>query len=52
MSIQDRITEDVKAAMRAGEALRRDTLRMLVSSFKTVASSWGGSCRRPTSWAF
>ena len=34
MSIQDRITEDVKAAMRAGEALRRDTLRMLVSSFK------------------
>ena len=32
MSFQDRITEDVKEAMRAGETLRRDTLRMVVSA--------------------
>lgn len=34
MSFQDRITEDVKEAMRAGESLRRDTLRMVVSALK------------------
>lgn len=34
MSIQERIQDDLKAAMRAGEALRRDTLRMLIAAFK------------------
>ena len=34
MSFLLRINEDVKEAMRAGEALRRDTLRMVVSALK------------------
>ena len=34
MSFQDRITEDVKDAMRAGDTLRRDTLRMVISALK------------------
>lgn len=34
MSFLHRIHEDVKEAMRAGDALRRDTLRMVVSALK------------------
>lgn len=32
--IQERIQEDLKAAMRGGEALRRDTLRMVIAAMK------------------
>ena len=32
--LQDRIGEDLKTAMRAGETLRRDTLRMVLAAFK------------------
>ena len=34
MGYQDRIQEDVKAAMRAGDAETRDTLRMVVAALK------------------
>ncbi len=34
MSIRARIGDDVKAAMRAGDAMTRDTLRMLLSSIQ------------------
>ncbi len=34
MTLQDRIEADLKQAMRAGEALRRDTLRMLLAALK------------------
>ena len=33
-SLQARIQDDLKDAMRAGDALRRDTLRMLIAAFK------------------
>lgn len=34
MSLQAKIADDLKAAMRAGETMRRDTLRMLIAAFK------------------
>ena len=34
MTLQTRIEEDVKTAMRAGEAMRRDTLRMVLANVK------------------
>lgn len=36
MSFIDRINEDLKAAMKAGDTLRRDTLRMLVAGLKNA----------------
>ena len=43
MSFQDRITEDVKEAMRGGETLRRDTLRMVLSALKNKRIEFGTS---------
>jgi len=34
MSLEQQITDDLRAAMKAGEALRRDTLRMLIAALK------------------
>ena len=34
MSLRDRINEDVKSAMRAGDARRRDALRLLTAALK------------------
>ena len=34
MSLKDRINEDVKAAMRAGDTRRRDALRLLTAALK------------------
>ena len=34
MSLKQRITEDMKAAMRAGDARRRDTIRLLQAAIK------------------
>lgn len=34
MSFQDQISSDLKDAMRAGEALKRDTLRMLIAAMQ------------------
>ena len=34
MTLQSQIEDDVKAAMRAGETLRRDTLRMVLAAVK------------------
>jgi uncharacterized protein YqeY len=34
MSLKDRINEDVKAAMRAGDARRRDAIRLLTAALK------------------
>lgn len=34
MSLRDRINDDVKAAMRAGDAERRDALRLLTAALK------------------
>ena len=36
MSLQDRVQADLKEAMRAGETLRRDTLRMVLAAMKNV----------------
>lgn len=36
MSFIDRVNDDLKAAMKAGETLRRDTLRMLVAALKNA----------------
>ncbi len=36
MSFIDRVNDDLKAAMKAGEALRRDTLRMLSAALKNA----------------
>jgi uncharacterized protein len=35
----NRITEDMKQAMKAGDAVKRDTLRMLLSSLKNAANA-------------
>ncbi len=37
-NLQNRITEDIKQAMKAGDTLKRDTLRMLLSSIKNAAN--------------
>lgn len=37
MSLVAKINEDLKAAMKAGEVMKRDTLRMLQSAMKNVA---------------
>ena len=37
MSLRERIEADMKAAMKAGETLRRDTLRMVIAGFKNKA---------------
>lgn len=34
MSLKDRINDDIKAAMRAGDAARRDALRLLTAALK------------------
>ncbi|MDQ1268197.1 MAG: uncharacterized protein QG560_840, partial [Campylobacterota bacterium] len=36
MSLRDRINEDVKDAMKAKDAKKRDALRLLMSAFKQV----------------
>jgi len=36
MSFIDRVNDDVKAAMKSGEVLRRDTLRMLSAALKNA----------------
>jgi hypothetical protein len=36
--LQNRITEDIKQAMKAGDTVKRDTLRMLLSSVKNAAN--------------
>ena len=41
MSLQDRIQTDIAAAMRAGDGLRRDVLRMVVSAAYTVEKRQG-----------
>ncbi len=42
MSIQDRLTEDLKAAMRAGDVTARGTIRMVLSSLKNQRIEKGG----------
>ena len=37
--LQIRITEDIKQAMKSGDTLKRDTLRMLLSSIKNAANT-------------
>jgi uncharacterized protein YqeY len=37
--LQNKITEDMKQAMKAGDAVKRDTLRMLLSSVKNAANT-------------
>ncbi|OGO01827.1 MAG: hypothetical protein A2Y90_06685 [Chloroflexi bacterium RBG_13_52_12] len=37
--LQKRITEDMKQAMKAGDTVKRDTLRMLISSVKNAANA-------------
>ncbi len=37
--LQNRITEDMKQAMKAGDTVKRDTLRMLLSSVKNAANA-------------
>ncbi len=34
MSIQDRLTEDLKDAMRSGDTVARETIRMVLAAFK------------------
>ena len=41
MSLQDRVQTDIAAAMRAGDGLRRDVLRMVVSSAYNVEKRQG-----------
>jgi uncharacterized protein len=38
-ALQNRITEDIKQAMKAGDTVKRDTLRMLLSSVKNAANT-------------
>lgn len=38
-ALQIRITEDIKQAMKAGDTVKRDTLRMLLSSVKNAANT-------------
>ena len=37
--LQNKITEDMKQAMKAGDTVKRDTLRMLLSSVKNAANT-------------
>jgi uncharacterized protein len=37
--LQNKITEDMKQAMKAGDTVKRDTLRMLLSSVKNAANA-------------
>ncbi|MFT7677730.1 MAG: hypothetical protein ACI8QC_001715 [Planctomycetota bacterium] len=37
MIMRDRITDDMKAAMKSGDKVRRDTLRMVIAAFKNKA---------------
>ena len=41
MSLHDRVQSDIAAAMRGGDALRRDVLRMVVSAAYTVEKKQG-----------
>jgi uncharacterized protein YqeY len=38
-NLQIRITEDIKLAMKSGDTVKRDTLRMLLSSVKNAANT-------------
>lgn len=38
-ALQNKITEDMKQAMKAGDTVKRDTLRMLLSSIKNAAGA-------------
>jgi uncharacterized protein len=38
-NLQIRITEDIKQAMKSGDTVKRDTLRMLLSSVKNAANT-------------
>jgi uncharacterized protein len=38
-ALQNKITEDIKQAMKAGDTVKRDTLRMLLSSVKYAANA-------------
>lgn len=41
MSMRDQISADMKAAMKAGDTVRRDTLRMVIAAFKNKAVEAG-----------
>ena len=41
MSLSDRINDDIKTAMKAGDALKRDTLRMLAAAMKNMRIEQG-----------
>lgn len=41
MSIQDQLLQDMKQAMRAGDALKKDTIRLLRSQIKNVEIDQG-----------
>ena len=43
MGIRDQIESDLKIAMKAGETLRRDTLRMVIAAFKNKAIELEGT---------
>lgn len=36
MALRERLNDDLKSAMRAGDTLRRDTIRLLISSLKNA----------------
>jgi uncharacterized protein YqeY len=42
MSLKERLAEDVKAAMRSGDSLRRDTLRLVQNALKYAEIEKGG----------
>lgn len=43
MDLKSRLDADLKAAMKAGEAVRRDTLRMVIAAVKNRAIEVGGA---------
>ena len=49
MSLQDRIQSDITAAMRGGDALRRDVLRMVANAAYNVEKATGATARPTTS---
>lgn len=47
MGLKEQFTDDLKAAMRAGESARRDTVRLLLTTLKNAEIEKGGALSEP-----
>ena len=49
-TVRQRLEEDLKSAMRAGDTVSRDAIRYILSAVKNAEIDARGSAHQPTQW--